>query len=168
MTGAVQFAAGNEAEAEKAFRLLAAEVPETGDYLLAQFYRRTGREREYRVQLEETVQANPLLSAARVELAEQYAGEKNTAGLKQLLRQPNNRAEAEAFSYIEAMRALARRPVRRCGKIPVGGGGLRRPPALSGDPHAVPDRPAGCRHAAGERQCAAQAHTDAGMHADCP
>lgn len=106
MTGAVQFAAGNEAEAEKAFRLLAAEVPETGDYLLAQFYRRTGREREYRVQLEETVQANPLLTAARIELAEQYAGEKNTAGLKQLLRQPNNRAEAEAFSYIEAMRAL--------------------------------------------------------------
>ena len=106
MTGAIQLAAGDSANAEKTFRRLAAEVSETGDYLLARFYRQTGRDREYRAQLEKTVQSNPAHLAARVELAEQYAGEKNTEGLEKLIRQPANRAEAEAYSYISAMRAL--------------------------------------------------------------
>lgn len=106
LIGALRLTAGDNVKAETAFRQLADEAPEIGDYLLAQFYRQTGRDLEYRAQLAKTVQANPAHLAARVELAERYAGEKNTEGLKKLIRKPANRAEVEVFSYIGAMSAL--------------------------------------------------------------
>lgn len=109
MRGAALQAAGDTAAAGETFRQLAKASPENGGFLLAQFYKRIGQDKEYREQLVKLVKQNPQQLAAVVELAELYAADKNVEALAALKRQPRNRTEVEIYSYIDAMRAFLER-----------------------------------------------------------
>lgn len=106
MSAAAYQAAGNNSAAEETFRQLAKVSPENGNFLLAQFYRRIGQDKQYREQLIKTVKEPPQQIGALVELAELYAAERNLDALSALRRTPQNRTEVETFSYIDAMRAF--------------------------------------------------------------
>jgi len=106
MRGAALQAAGDTAAAEETFRQLAKASPENGGFLLAQFYKRIGQNKQYREQLVKLVKESPQQLAAVVELAELYAADKNIEALTALKRAPKNRTEVEIYSYIDAMRAF--------------------------------------------------------------
>ena len=106
MRGAALQAAGDTAAAEETFRQLAKASPENGGFLLAQFYKRIGQDKQYREQLVKLVKESPQQLAAVVELAELYAADKNIEALTALKRAPKNRTEVEIYSYIDAMRAF--------------------------------------------------------------
>jgi len=106
MRGAALQVAGNTAAAEETFRQLAKASPENGGFLLAQFYKRIGQDKQYREQLIKLVKESPQQLAAIVELAELYAADKNIKALTALKRSPQNRTEVEIYSYIDAMRAF--------------------------------------------------------------
>lgn len=104
--GAAFQAGGETAAAEETFRQLAKASPENGTFLLAQFYKRIGQDKQYREQLIKLVKEYPQQLAAVIELAELYAADKNLDALTALKRNPRNRTEVEIFSYIDAMRAF--------------------------------------------------------------
>ncbi|MDR0931989.1 MAG: tetratricopeptide repeat protein [Victivallales bacterium] len=94
---------GDKIASEKAYTELAKTAPMTGPYLLARFYSRQGKSEQYLEWLKKAVSLNPLHMAARIDLAEYYAAEKDANSLNKLIRNPSNRSEAEALSYIRAM-----------------------------------------------------------------
>ena len=106
VSGAALQAGGDIAAAQETFRQLAKLSPGSGNFLLAQFYKRTGQDKLYREQLIKTIQETPQQIGALVELAELYAADRNLEALAALKRAPQNRTEVEIFSYLDAMCAF--------------------------------------------------------------